>query len=89
MTQITPDDIRAAHMSLTLSVGGDIYVNTFQCIEYPELTRVDSGPNTWNGKKGVGQHTKTCFVAGEPVERSMEAIAAAITAHRSKSDGRA
>lgn len=79
---ITEDDIRKARMRLTLSLDGDTYTNTYQCEEYPELTRLDTGPNTWNGRKGVGQHDKRYFVGGEPVDRSYEAIAASINACR-------
>lgn len=82
MTPVTVDDLRKAMMRLTKSLDGERYTNVYRCNEYPELTRVNSGPNSYGVKKRVGRHTVQYFVNGEPVDRSREAIIAAINAYR-------
>ena len=84
VTPVTVDDLRKATMELTRSTPSAVarYVNLRTCIEYPELTRVDSGPNSYGVKKRIGPHTVQYFVNGEPVDRSREAIVAAINAYR-------
>lgn len=81
---VTETQVRKATMRLTLSLDGDTYYNQHQCVEFPELTRVDSGPSSRQatGREPLGPHTKTYFVAGVPVERSVSAVTAAINEHR-------
>lgn len=81
---ITEAHVRKAKMRLTLALDGDTYHNQHQCVEFPELTRVDTGPASRQatGREPLGPHTKTYYVAGQPVEGSIAAVTAAINAHR-------
>lgn len=85
---VTEADTWKTTMRLKLALDGDVYHNQFQCIEYPELTRVDTGPASQQstGREPLGPHTRTYYVAGEPVERNAAAMAAAINAHRAKKE---
>lgn len=79
MKEVTPEEVRAAKMTGILHLDGDDYMNQYRCVQFPELTRVDTGPKRGTG----GQHVTRFFIGGEPTDaRGATDIARALNAYR-------
>lgn len=77
---VTVESLTKATMRMDCCLDcGDYYANSFTCIQYPELTKLHTGPRG-RGKRPV---QVTIRVNGVDAPNDLQAIADAINAYRS------
>jgi hypothetical protein len=82
---VTVEMLKAAKMRGVMFLDGeDFYSNTYECIDFPELSKVKHGPAGSALRLPGAKHTTTIYVAGREVPMQVQAIVDAINAHRAE-----